>query len=823
MLLWHPNALKNVYPGRGLTVPIPGGPKKPPTRTKLWGDLLRAVNQKMTGFRAPADKKRQLSAWLVTGKEGAEQPFNADMAGLTFALTTRQRNYWTTETHPGTIKVVRFWVAAGGAEAVQSLIAAWGYYFHGEALGDVPSDGHFSSFKYDGNAFRGLSELRLQLARADEAVYAAAVAELRAQWPGLTSLPLKTALVYILPTEQDLAAEIAAAMKNTSRDNWNKVLSHTLAAPEVVLGLMARAEGWEHLHWLYGLLSVMGEALLPHLLTLSEEDERDWLLVGPISAIPSPASAAWLTRHEDDNEDKERFFLACPELALEHLPADSPLRATVLRANPELDPDAAPLLEDAALPKLLKAANAIKTRKALPKSWRVYGDLKVKGGGDAILSPDAYERLGTLLQRELGGSNEKLTKPLLALRDALDPESADAFALALMDGLSFRERSKEHRFVYKSLIVFSHDAAVNRMSAEVARQGYQEANNTLGILAAIGSDTALLRVNYVAQRGRGGIKKRALERIQEIARTRGLSQGQLADRLVPTLGLDPSGRMTLDYGPRQFTVGFDEALKPYVLDGAGERRVNLPKPSKKDDPAIAPAAEKRFKQLKKDARTLASVQIARFEDSLKVGRRWTGAEFKTYLSGHPLIRHLVRRLVWGVYGADDAPTATFRVDVEGGIVDREDDAFVLADDASVGIAHPLACPAEDIAAWGAVLSDYELLQPFPQLDRPVWIKGKEPVEALLARLTETKVPGGRMMSLMNKGWSRGAVEDAGIFHTVYRQLGDLRVTVHFDQGLGVYGEWGADEDQKLTVTVKGEAGPVAYSEAIHELSQVLGG
>jgi len=823
MLLWHPKALEFARPGRGLHVPVPDGPKKPPTKTKLWGDMLKVLSRKMTSFKEPAADKKMLKAWMITGKKGAEQPFNVGFCGMAFALTAHQPYRWQPDTHPGTIKVVRYWLACGGAEAVQALVSAWSYSFDGAALKTVRTASPFDQFKHDCNSYRGLVELRLLLARADEDVYAAAVAEAREVWPSLKSPSLKTALVFLLPTEQDLAAEVAASMKGTSLTPWSNLIAQSLADPATVLSLMDKTEGWEHQHWIYGLLSTSGEALLPHLLERAREPEASaWLLAGPMSAIASPESAAWMARRNEGDDNMERFFMSCPELALEHLFPASQLRARVLRAHPHLDPDAAPLIADADLPTLLKAENAIKTRKTLPRSWRVYGELKVKGVAEGILSPDAFERLGTLLQKELGGTNEKLTPPLLAIREALDPESADAFAVAMLDGLGRWERTKEHRFVYKSLIVFAHDAAVNRLSSEVSKQGYQEANNTLGILAAIATDTALLRVNHVAQKGRGGIKKRAQERIREIASARGLSQGQLADRLVPTLGLDPGGRMTLDYGPRQFTVGFDESLKPYVVDGDGKRRASLPKPGKKDDPEVAPASEKRFKQLKKDARTLASVQVARFEESLKVGRRWTGGEFNTYLAGHPLTRHLVRRLIWGVYGPKGALKASFRVDEEGTNVDREDEAFPLADDASVGIVHPLTCSPEDIAAWGVVLADYELLQPFPQLDRPVWKAGTAEVKALLERLNSSTMPGGRLMGLMSKGWSRGSVEDAGIFYSVYRKLGGLTVTVNIDQGLGVYGDWGTDETQKVTVKLSGKSDPVPYSEALFELSRLLG-
>ncbi len=55
---------------------------------------------------------------------------------------------------------------------------------------------------------------------------------------------------------------------------------------------------------------------------------------------------------------------------------------------------------------------------------------------------------------------------------------------------------------------------------------------------------------------------------------------ELEDRLAPDLGLDDNGSLLLDFGPRQFTVSFDETLKPFVRDASGSRLKDLPKPNK---------------------------------------------------------------------------------------------------------------------------------------------------------------------------------------------------------------------------------------------------
>jgi hypothetical protein len=176
----------------------------------------------------------------------------------------------------------------------------------------------------------------------------------------------------------------------------------------------------------------------------------------------------------------------------------------------------------------------------------------------------------------------------------------------------------------------------------------------LDILAVQGSSSALSALNELATKGKPPrLRKYAASRVTVAAENLGLSAEQLADRIVPDLGLAPDGSLRLDYGPRQFVVGFDEQLKPYVTDPAGKRLKTLPKPGLKDDAIPAQASYNQFSALKKAVRTLAVEQIGRLERAMCARRSWSGEEFEELLVAHPLLRHVVRRLVWAVF--DTAP------------------------------------------------------------------------------------------------------------------------------------------------------------------------
>ncbi|MGM1058652.1 DUF4132 domain-containing protein [Saccharothrix sp. Mg75] len=333
---------------------------------------------------------------------------------------------------------------------------------------------------------------------------------------------------------------------------------------------------------------------------------------------------------------------------------------------------------------------------------------------------------------------------------------------------------------------------------------HQRAVAGLDVLAAIGTDLALVSLNGIAQKAKfKGLKQRAQEKIAAVAAALDLTADQLADRLVPDFGLDDAATLVVDYGPRRFTVGFDEQLKPYVLDEGGKRRKDLPKPGAKDDPERAAAEHRRFGALKKDVRGIAADQIARLELAMAVGRRWSAEEFRTLLVGHPLLWHVVRRLVWVTDGG-----AAFRVAEDRSFADVSDDVFELPDDARVGVAHPLHL-GDGTAAWAEVFADYEILQPFPQLGRPVHaLTGAELRASRLERFEGSVVPVGRLLGLTKRGWERGQPQDAGVECWITRPLADGgAVVVNLDPGIAVGIPHEFPEQQLTDIWVADAAGP----------------
>lgn len=406
-------------------------------------------------------------------------------------------------------------------------------------------------------------------------------------------------------------------------------------------------------------------------------------------------------------------------------------------------------------------------------------------GRDRALPLSATTHLITMLA--LSGSDE-VYPGVPVVRQICDPGSLAEFGWALFERWRVYEMPANSGWAFTALGWIGDDDTVRRLAPLIrawpGEGGHSRAVKGLDVLVRIGTDAAVAALHAISQKVRSkGLRTRAQERITAIAADRGLSPEQLADRLVPDLGLGRDGSLTLDYGPRQFLVGFDEQLKPFVADGDGRRRRDLPKPGVHDDQDLAPAAHKRFVTLKKDVRTIAADQIRRLESAMVTQRRWTASEFWDLFAGHPLLWHVVRRLVWCSEGAAGVGW-TFRLAEDRTLADVNDDTVTLPESARVGVAHPLHL-AGTLTAWAEVFADYEILQPFPQLGRAVYtLTDDERASGTLRRFDDVTVPTGKVLGLTRRGWDRAVPEDGGVEPWILRTIpGDRVVVIELDPGI----------------------------------------
>ncbi len=399
--------------------------------------------------------------------------------------------------------------------------------------------------------------------------------------------------------------------------------------------------------------------------------------------------------------------------------------------------------------------------------------------------------------------SKKHVPTIEAAKAVCTPASLASFAWELFVMWDSAGSPSKHKWGMNALGHFGDDECARQLTPHIRRwpgeSQHQRAVSGLDVLATIGSDTAMMCLNGIAQKVRyKGLQKKAREKMDEIAERRGLTKEQLEDRLVPDLGLEDDGSMELDFGPRSFRVGFDETLTPFVFDASGKKRANLPKPGLKDDAELANEAVARFKGMKKDVRTLAKIELARLEQSM--GRRdWPAADFEAFLVHHPLMFHVVRRLVWGVVDETGKPTACFRVAEDRTYADIDDEPFELDESATVGLVHRLHMSDDETARWSESFRDYELAAPFPQLDREVYRLGEgDADERAIVRFDRREVETKQLVGLQSRGWRHGTPQDAGVYYCFGKPVrGDLHAWLWFETGIGIGGLDWSDPTQLL--------------------------
>ena len=498
-----------------------------------------------------------------------------------------------------------------------------------------------------------------------------------------------------------------------------------------------------------------------------------------------------------------------------------------------------PLLEDQAMPADLKAgfADAKMKKRGNPPAWAAPALLPPILIGEHRLGDERVTAVLGALQQSAPDVPGVL---VAAVKKHADPASLDAFAWKLFQLWQAEGYPPKEKWAMAAIGPFGGDMSALKITPLIRNWPgeSQHARAVFGLLClrGMGSDTALMQLNGISQKLKfKGLKQKATEAMEAIAKEKGLTRQQLEDRVVPDCDLDERGQRVFDFGARQFRFVLGADMKPMVKDADGKVKTDLPKPGVKDDATKAPEAVAAWKLMKKQVKEVANLQSARLEQAMVTGRRWPVADFETLLVKHPLMIHLVRLLLWGGYDKAGKLSATFRVTEDQTFADVKDAPFLLKGMETVGVVHSLHLTDEVKAAWGEVFSDYEIVPPFPQLGRSIHRLEKDELKATeLTRYEGVELPAPTLVFGLEKyGWTRGGGGDGGGFYEHSKSFPGSNVTavVTYD-GTVAFGY--IDPNETLTLgscsfvagganrrsakVALGKVDPVAISEVLSDLS-----
>ena len=460
----------------------------------------------------------------------------------------------------------------------------------------------------------------------------------------------------------------------------------------------------------------------------------------------------------------------------------------------------------------------VKAKSAKLPDWIIPADLPAVVVDNNSLNEEQIEALLLAIQQSTLDNPHSFVS---AIKQRADKSSMDKFVWKLFENWIVEGAPSKEKWAMSAIGLLGGDNSVLKLTPMIrewpGQSQHQRAVLGLEILRAIGSDTALMQINGIAQKLKfKGLKTKAQECMEAIAADRKLTRPELEDRIVPTCDLNERGTRIFNFGPREFRVVLNSELKPMIRDEAGKLKDNLPKPTAKDDETKAEQATDEWKLLKKQLALVAKTQAERLEQAMVSGRRWTTKEFEELLVKHPLMTNLTRLLVWGGYDEKGNLLSTFRVSEDKTLADENDDAFELKGVNTVGIVHPAHLPEQQLAHWGELLGDYEIIPPFAQLGRRIYRLEPDEVEVKeITRFKGIKIdPKVLVFGLDNLAWQRGVPEDAGVFYEYSKPFYGANVTavVQFDGvPIGYYDGWD-DQEIQMCFFVPGIYNPRMYPQ-----------
>ena len=402
-------------------------------------------------------------------------------------------------------------------------------------------------------------------------------------------------------------------------------------------------------------------------------------------------------------------------------------------------------------------------------------DLEVAAadGSAAKLGP---EHVDALLIALAASTFEEPQRLVMAVRAHAAPATRDAFARRIFDAWLVAGADAKNKWALVALGLLGDDAAALHLAPLVRAwpgEGlHQRAVLGIDALAAIGTETAVVQIVGIAQKlWFPALKRRAEAVLEVLAQARGTTRADLEDSVVPTGGFDEHGRRVLALGEHAFEVVLGPEATPMLRDAAGVRMDDLPPPRPGADLALYRQAAAEWSTLRTGLQETFEVQAERLEQAMVRRRTWPAHAFVKRLVRHPLMSHLARTLVWGVF-VDQRAVATFRVAEDGSLADAEDAEYILLVTTSVGIVHPLDLDEPSILRWAATLSDYEILPPFDQVGRATFAltEGERATQDLAPRFAGKEWPADAfLLHLRRRGWTHGSA-DGGYVSTHVKEL-----------------------------------------------------
>jgi hypothetical protein len=572
-------------------------------------------------------------------------------------------------------------------------------------------------------------------------------------------------------------------------------------------------------------------ALVATLLSSRNIDERIGGVV-LLSALPDVESTGRLREFHAAEASKQVRAVIAKLLAARGQPIAE------LKAEPKKAPDEIFVIADfeaklAAKPKSIKSPTA---------PWL-----------DAALLPPLYSKEGEpiselarkwIFQRQAreGGSLHEEVAQLLPL---LDRTRNAPFAHVLLDQWFESDMKAADRWALDVAGIVGDNSIITRLTEPIEHwcrlNRGSRAEWAVHAISLLGTQKALVKLDGLIQRYRNHRKyvgEAASNAIQTTADLLGISQDELAERIVPEFGFSSEGTRVFKTRAGDNVVKLQPDFKFVWSLPDSENQQSMPVCK------LTAGQGEELKDLKKTLKEAVSRHTLRLENAMIGGRRWSIDVWRQRFENHPVFRILATRLIWGAYDESGGLLRTFRLYPNGLTADHSGALEEFAAPATaVGLVHRLDLEEKSASAWVAHLRRFKVKPLFKQVDRSV--HALDPLHGNrkeLRLVEELGITAGKLRAdLLRCGWSLGSTGDGGWIQCMFRKfpardievylpVGELHATSSKDDNVVLGSAFFArgtkgkrayrdrmDEAEAITFN---EVPPVIYSEIMADLNSL---
>ncbi len=438
----------------------------------------------------------------------------------------------------------------------------------------------------------------------------------------------------------------------------------------------------------------------------------------------------------------------------------------------------------------------------MPGTWRPETFRRPLLEGGKALPLAAVETLGVMLRLSPPG---RPYPGLAEVKEACEPRSLAELSWDMARAWDTAGGKTRDVWMRNALVHLADDEVVRRLTPAM------RADRFVAVLEAIGTDAAVMELLTIAGRAPGS-SWMVDPGLRRLARARGVTPDELEESVIPTLGVDARGQLSLQHGDRPLRVGFDSRLEPHIVDEeTGGKLRALPRAT--GDPEAVETAKRIWADLKEDVAVLATRRLAALERAMLTRRTWTREDFERTWVHHPLMVHVARGLVWTSEGR------SFRIAEDRTYAGPHDAAVELGP--TVQLYHPAVGTPEEREAWRQILADYEIVQGFLQVERGRSAPPQGNTSGDPGNVIEQPVPAWRCADLetrlLARGFQRGSTRDKvrTLKRDLYGRRGEVRLVCEFDEEVShvQIGFW--RKQVPLPVTT---IHPVDVAEALFDLA-----